>query len=172
MAISALERIEAQRTSLGQRLEDLESVRTAARQSIAEAEQALNSLADPDLLETELENARIKASDAAAKVADTRALFATRARESASDRERLTAAARAVREWEQRRENAEKRLSQNLERRAEQERERSELEKEPAQLQSAIVELERANDESQIRLGEAGADERAAEETLVELPNP
>ncbi|MGH6730126.1 MAG: chromosome segregation protein, partial [Sphingomicrobium sp.] len=90
-AAAALERIDAQRSALNQRLEDLEPVLLASRDAVGGAEQALAQLPDPADLGAEVEQARETASSAAAAVADKRAEAATRARETAADRERLGA---------------------------------------------------------------------------------
>jgi chromosome segregation protein len=166
-ATSALERIDAQRSSLLQREGDLQPVLRAAREAVTQAELSLAALPDPQALEHEVEAARNHAKSHAAAVAEKRAEAATRARESAADRERLSAAAREQAEWRKRRENAEERLAQALDRKKQQEKERSELESEPAELDSKIRELELANDESQLGIGNAAAAEREAEEKLA-----
>jgi chromosome segregation protein len=167
-AAAALERIEAQRSGLEQRQLDLEPVLEAAREAVTAAECALAALPDPAALENDVAAARTTAAGAASAVADKRAEAATRARESAADRERLSAAGREQIEWRKRRENAEDRLSQGLERQKQQSAERADLAKEPAELDSTIRELEHANDESQVRIAEAAAAERSAEEAVVE----
>jgi chromosome segregation protein len=93
-AAAALERIEGQRAALGEREADLEPVLAAARDAVAGAERALGSLPDPAAMEQQLEPARSAAAAAAAAVADKRAEAATKARETAADRERLASAAR------------------------------------------------------------------------------
>jgi chromosome segregation protein len=168
VAAAALERIEAQRSGLVQRQADLEPVLEAARESLVAAERALAALPDPAALEQDVASARASAADAATAVADKRAEAATRARESAADRERLSAAAREQAEWRRRRENAEERLAQGAERQKQQAAERSDLEKEPVALDAAIREIEQANEQSQVRIGEAATAERAAEEALAE----
>jgi len=167
-AASALERIEAQRSGLAQRQEDLEPVLAAARDALAVAERSLGVLPDPAALEQDIEAARGSAAEAASAVADKRAEAATRARESAADRERLSAASREQAEWRKRRENAEERLAQGRDRQKQQAAERADLEKQPAELDMKIAELEHANDESQVRIGEATAGEREAEQAVVE----
>ena len=167
-ASAALERIEAQRSGLAQRQADLEPVLEASRDALVAAERALAALPDPAALEQDVASARASAAEAATAVADKRAEAATRARESAADRERLSAAGREQAEWRKRRENAEERLAQGLNRQKQQAAERSELEKEPAALDAAIREIEQANEQSQVRIGEAATAERAAEEALVE----
>jgi chromosome segregation protein len=166
-AAAALERIEAQRSSLSQRLSDLEPVLDASREAVSAADRSLAALPDPAVLENDVEAARSIAADAATAVADKRAEAATRARESAADRERQSAAAREQSEWRKRRENAEERLAHGLERQRQQAAERVELAREPGELDSAIRDLEQANDESQVRIGEAAAAEREAEEAVV-----
>ena len=80
----------------------------------------------------------------------------------------MSAAAREQAEWRKRQENAEERLTQGLDRQKQQSAERAELAKEPAELDTRIAKIERANDESQVRIGEAASAERAAEEAVVE----
>jgi chromosome segregation protein len=167
-AAAALERIEAQRSGLAQRETDLEPVLEAARDALAAAERSLAALPDPAALEHDVEQARGVAADAASVVADKRAEAATRARESAADRERLSAAAREQAEWRKRLENAEERILQGSERQKQQAGERADLAKEPAELDSNIRELEHANDESQVRIGEATAEEREAELAVID----
>jgi chromosome segregation protein len=167
-AAAALERIDAQRAGLAQRQADLEPVFEAASDAVATADRALAALPDPAALESDVETSRAKAAGAASAVADKRAEAATRARETAADRERLSAAAREQAEWRKRQSDAEQRLEQALERQKQQATERSELESEPATLDTKIRELEHANDESQVRIGEASAAEREAEKAVVE----
>ncbi|HEX6073434.1 MAG TPA: chromosome segregation protein, partial [Sphingomicrobium sp.] len=167
IAAATLERMEAQRAGLAQRQADLEPVLDAARDAVAAAERSLAALPDPAALENELEGGRASAATAASAVADRRAEAATRARETAADRERLSAAAREQAEWRKRRSDAEQRLTLAIERRNLQAAERSELEREPADLDQKIAALERTNNESQVRVGEATAAEREAEEAVI-----
>src|SRR5207247_697997 len=62
---------------------------------------------------------------------------------------------------------SEQRLAQAVERQQQQSAERVELESEPAALDGQISELERANSESQIKIGEASAAERDSEDAVV-----
>ncbi len=167
VASAALQRIEDHRSALAQRQSDLEPVLEAAREAAQVAENSLRALPDPAMLERELETARTVAADAASAVAEKRAEAATRARETATDRERLSAAGREQAEWRNRQSDAEKRLGDAVERQKQQSAEREQLEKEPLQLDSSIAELERANDESQIRIVEAATAEREAEEAVA-----
>jgi chromosome segregation protein len=166
-ASAALERIEAQRSSLAQRQADLQPVLEAAGESVTAAERSLAALADPAALEHEVEGSRTSAAAAASAVAEKRAEAATKARETAADRERSSAVGREEAEWRKRLADAEQRLASAVERQKQQARERAELEKEPAELDSKIRELEHANDQSQLRIGEATAGEREAEEAVV-----
>ena len=93
-ATAAIERIEAQRSGLAQRRADLEPVVDAARDALTAAERALAALPDPAALEVEVEQSRDGAALAATAVADKRAEAATKARETAADRERHSAAGR------------------------------------------------------------------------------
>ena len=166
-AAAALERIEAQRSSLEQRQADLEPVLGAATEAVTAAERSLSALPDPGAIEHQVEDARASAATAAAAVADKRAEAATKARETAADRERHSAAGREQAEWRKRQADAEQRLAAAVERQKQQVAERAELQKEPAELDAKIVELEHANDQSQVRIGEATAAEREAEEAVV-----
>jgi chromosome segregation protein len=166
-AAAALDRIVAQRSSLEQRLADLDPVLEAAHDAVAAAEGSLSALPDPATLEHELEGARSSAAAAASKVADKRAEAATKARETAADRERSSAAGREQAEWRKRQADAEQRLALAIERHGQQAAERGELQKEPAELDSRIAGLEHSNDQSQVRIGEASAAEREAEEAVV-----
>ena len=165
--IIAIERIEAQRTGFVQRLGDLEPVLEAAREAVALAERTLAALPDPAALESGVETARQVAATAASAVADKRAEATTKARETASDRERLAAAGREQAEWRKRQADAEQRLANATERQKAQASERTELESEPAALDRQIDDLEHSNDNSQVRIGEATAAEREAEEAVI-----
>ena len=167
LATAALERIEAQRSGLEQRQVDLEPVLEAAGAAVSAAKRALATLPDPAVLEHDLEAARTDAAAKASAVADKRAEAATKARETAADRERHSAAGREQAEWRKRLENADQRLAQATERQKQQSAERADLAREPAELDSKIGELEHSNDESQVRIGEATAAEREAEEAVV-----
>ncbi len=166
-AAAALERIEAQCASLIQRQADLEPVLEASREAAAAAQQSLAALADPAALEHEVEASRASAASAASAVADKRAEAATKARETAADRERSTAAGREQAEWSKRQADAEHRLGSAIERQKQQSSERADLSKEPAELDARIGELEHSNDQSQVRIGEATAAEREAEEAVL-----
>ena len=167
-AAAGLERIEAQRSGLAQRQDDLEPVLAAAREAVGAAERSLAALPDPAALEHDVEAGRTAAAEAASKVADKRAEAATKARETAADRERLNAAARERSDWRKRQGDAEKRLAGAKERQAQQSAERAELETEPAELDEQIQSLERANSESQVKVGEASVAEREAEGAVVD----
>ena len=167
VAAAALERIEAQRGSLAQRQADLEPVLEASREAVGAAERSLAALPDPAALEQDVEGSRGNAAAAATAVADKRAEAATKARETAADRERYSAAGRDQAEWRKRREDAEQRLGLAIERQQQQAAERADLSKEPSELDSKIGDLEHANDQSQVQVGEATAAEREAEEAVV-----
>ena len=160
-AVAALERIEAQRDGLAQRQADLEPVIEAAKAAVAAAGRSLGALPDPAALEHDVETARSVAATTASAVAEKRAESATKARETAADRERLSAAAREQAEWRKRQSDAEQRLAGAVERQKQQSAERADLEKEPASLDEHIAALERANNESQVTIGDASAAERA-----------
>ena len=166
-AVASLERIEGQRSSLAQRQGDLEPVLQASQASVAAAERSLAALPDPAALEHHVEQSRGRAGTAATAVAEKRAEAATKARETAADRERSSAAGREQAEWRKRQADAEQRLAAAIERQKGQVDERAGLDKEPAELDAKITDLEQANDQGQVRLGEATAAEREAEENVV-----
>jgi chromosome segregation protein len=166
-ATSALERIDAQRSGLMQRQDDLKPVLEAATAAVSLSQKSLAALPDPSALEHDLEAARNDAAAKASAVADKRAEAATKARETAADRERHAAAGREQAEWRKRLENADQRLAQATERQKQQAAERADLATEPAELDARIKDLEHSNDESQVRIGEATAAEREAEEAVV-----
>ena len=167
-AAAALERLEAQRVGLGQRLADLAPVIEAAGAAVSAAQAALAALADPAALGHELEAARASAGEAAGAVADKRAEAATRARESAADRERLGAAEREQSEWRRRQADAEGRLAQAVERQKFQAAERAELAGGPERLDAEIGELEQAIAGNQATVAEAAAAEQEADRQLAE----
>jgi len=166
-AAAAMERIEAQRSGLSQRADDLQPVLDAAREAVTAAERSLAALPDPGALEHEIEASRTTAAAAASGVADKRAEAATKARETAADRERSSAAGREQAEWRKRQADAELRLASAVDRQEQLATERGELQKEPAELDAKIDELEHANDQSQVKVGEATAAERDAEENVI-----
>jgi len=166
-AAAARDRLDAQRTQLDQRVADLAPVLEASRDQLAAAEAALLQLPDPTALEHEVQQSRANAATAASAVADRRAEAATRARETAADRERSNAAGREQAEWRKRHADAVRRLESAVERQNHQKTERQELEKEPADLDSKVLALEQANQESQVRIAEGAAAERLAEEALI-----
>jgi chromosome segregation protein len=166
-AVAALERIEAQHASLEQRLADLEPVLGAADDALAAAERSMGALPDPGAIEQQVEAARAAAATAASAVADKRAEGATKARETAADRERSSAAGREQSEWRKRQADAEQRVAATVERQNQQAAERGELQKEPTALDARIGELEQANEQIQVQIGEAAAAERQAEEAVV-----
>ena len=167
LAAATLERIQAQRAGLAQRAEDLHPVLEATRDSVAVAEQSLANLPNPAALEDDVEKARALAAEAASRVAESRAESATKARETAADRERASAASREQAEWRKRHADADQRLSQALERQKQLAEERQELRDAPEDLDRQIGELEKVNSESQVRIGEAAAAERTAEEAVI-----
>jgi chromosome segregation protein len=166
-AAATLERIEAQRSGLAQRQDDLKPVLSAATDALSAAERSLATLPDPGVLESGVEAARAKAATVADAVADKRAEAATRARETAADRERHSAAAREQAEWRKRESDADQRLALAVERQKQQADERADLASEPAELDRRIHQLEQSNDESQVHVGEAAAGEREAEEAVA-----
>lgn len=167
-AAAALERLEAQRAGLIERRADLQPVVEAAKDAVGVAEAALAALPDPSALEREVESAREAAATAANAVADKRAESATKARETAADRERLNNAGREQSDWRKRLADAEQRLTQATHRQKELSEEQATLKQEPAELDRQIAELERTNSESQMKVGEASAAEQEAERAVVD----
>ena len=167
-AAAAIERLQAQREALEQRLGDLEPLASAAAEAVATAEAALGALADPAELEAQVETARSQAAEAGKAVADKRAEAATRARETSAARERHAAAAREQGEWRRRQSNAEERLAQARERQDQQRQEREELEKQPQKLDDEVAALERESAGSDAAVAQAAAAEREAGTQLAE----
>ncbi|MEO8547518.1 MAG: AAA family ATPase [Sphingomicrobium sp.] len=167
-AAAALERLEAQRAALGERLADLGPVVDAAAEAVTAAESALATLPDPAALELEIDGARGCAAAAAEVVADKRAEAATRARETAADRERHGAAGREQNEWRKRQSDAEARLTQAVERQQSQVAERAELAAEPERLTGEIDALEQAIADNQSAVAAAAAAEQEAERGFSE----
>jgi chromosome segregation protein len=160
---AAIERVQAQRSALEQRLGDLDPLTSAAAEAVAAAEASLVRLPDPADLEAEVEAARAQATDAGKAVAEKRAEAATRAREAASARERDAAAAREQSDWHRRQQNADERLSQARERQVQLRDESEELQKQPEQLDAQIADLERESAGSEALLSKAASAEREAE---------
>jgi chromosome segregation protein len=166
-AQAALERLESQRAGLAQRREDLQPLLKAAAASVAAAEAAMAALPDPAALQSEIDAARGNAGDLGAAVADKRAEAATRARESARDRERHSTAGREQGEWRRRLADAEMRLAHAVERQQQQANERAQLASEPAALDAEIAKLESDNALGQQGMADAGSVERAAEQHVA-----
>ena len=162
-AAGALERIEARRIVLAERLADLEPLLAASHQAIATAQAALAALTDPDQLAGQIGDARTAAVAAGEAVADLRAAAATRAREMASDRERDAAAQRELGEWRIRTREAAARLIETARRAEDLSAERRDLSGEPARLADEVQRLETENQACEARAGEAAAAEAAAE---------
>jgi chromosome segregation protein len=163
-ASAAMERIQAQRSALEQRLTDLDPLAEAAGEAVAAARAGLGSLPDPASLEAEVDGAREAAASAGKAVADKRAEAATRARETAASRERHSAAEREQSEWRRRKADAEARLEQARTRKEQQRQEREALEEEPKALDSEIAALEQENAGSEASLAQVAAGEREAED--------
>jgi chromosome segregation protein len=167
-AAAAIERAQAQRSALEQRLADLEPLAQAAAEAVASAEASLSTLPDPADLEAQVETARARAGDAGAAVADKRAEAATRARETSAARERHSAAGREQAEWRRRLGDAEQRLEQARERLQQQQSERAELSSEPQLLDEQLVALERESAGIEAAVSQAAASEREAESELAQ----
>jgi chromosome segregation protein len=167
-AAAAIERLEAQRSALEQRLADLAPLAKASAAAVAAAEAALGGLADPAELEAEVQRARDAAGEAGKAVAEKRAEAATRARETSAARERHSTAGREQAEWHRRQSDAEQRLQQARERLNQQKEEHSSLETEPAALDEQVAALEQESAGSEAVVAQAAAAEREAEAALAE----
>jgi chromosome segregation protein len=166
-AAAAIERLDAQRGGLEERLADLTPIAQAARESVDVAKAGLASLPDPAVLQTEIELARGKASAAGEAVADCRARAATRARETAADRERHAAAGRESGEWRARGLQAERRLAETSARAMAMEEEQEELASQPDRHAAEIERLEKAVGESEAEISRTAAAERDAQEAVA-----
>ncbi|QIK78407.1 chromosome segregation protein SMC [Sphingomonas piscis] len=162
-AVSAIERLAAQRSGLEQRLADLDPVLSASHEALESAEASLQALPDPAVLEKEVGERRSSATAAGAAVADKRAEAATRARETAADRERQSAARREEGEWRRRDSEAEKRIAAAAQRRADQADERRALQQEPEALDEEIASLERGSAEAEALVAKAADAEQSAD---------
>jgi chromosome segregation protein len=167
-AAAVIERVQAQRSALEQRLADLEPLANAASEAVTVAETSVGTLADPAELEAEVETARSKAAEAGRAVADKRAEAATRARETSAARQRHATVGQEQAEWRRRQDEAEERLSQARERLGQQRQEREELEKEPERLDAQVADLEQESAGSEAFVAQAAASEREAEGALAE----
>jgi chromosome segregation protein len=168
-ATAAVERLQAQRSGLEQRLADLEPLATAAAEAVATAEAAVAALPDPEALQQDVDSARQQAEAAGKAVADKRAEAATHARESSAARERHAAAGREQSEWRRRQQDAEQRLALARERRAQQSEERRSLEQEPERLDKEVGELEQESAGSDASAAASVEAEREAEAALAQL---
>ena len=166
-AANAIERLDAQRAALVERLADLDPLIDASAQSVDAASKALGALADPAVLANEIDAARKAASTAGAEVADRRAAAATRARELAADRERDAAAQRAAGEWRERGRKASDRLVETAARAAGLALERIEITAEPDRLASEIGRIERETASSEALVGAAASAESDAEQAVA-----
>ncbi|HET6941695.1 MAG TPA: chromosome segregation protein, partial [Sphingomicrobium sp.] len=166
-AAAAIDRLNAQREAIAQRSEDLAPVAQASFEALQAAEEVIAKLADPAVLEADVEAARSSASAAGSAVADKRAEAATRARETAAARERHGTAGREQEEWRRRHSDAKRRLASAVERQAQQAAERAGLSQEPVRLDEAIAELETRSRDCERGTAAAAAAERAAESEVA-----
>jgi chromosome segregation protein len=166
VAAAAIERTQAQRSALEQRLSDLDPLTEVAAEAVASAEGSLATLPDPADLEAQVEAARGLASEAGKAVADKRAEAATRAREASAARERHAAAGREQAEWRRRLGDAEVRLKQAAERLEQQRQERAELQEEPQLLDGQVKAFEQESAGSEAVISQAAIAEREAETAL------
>ncbi len=162
-AAAAIDRLNAQREAVSQRVEDLKPVAEASTEALCAAEAVIAALPDPAALEADVGAARSRASDAGSAVADKRAEAATRARETAAARERHGASGREQEEWRRRHADAKRRLASAVERQGQQAAEREQLSPEPQRLDDLLAELEARGREYERGTSAAAEAERAAE---------
>jgi chromosome segregation protein len=162
-AAAAIDRLNAQREAVSQRVEDLKPVAEASTEALRAAEAVIAGLPDPAALEADVEGARSRASEAGSAVADKRAEAATRARETAAARERHGASGREQEEWRRRHADAKRRLASAVERQVQQAAEREQLSPEPQRLDDVLMDLETRGREYERGTSAAVEAERAAE---------
>ena len=168
-AAGALERLDAQRATLGERRQELEPVIAAAAGAVAQAEAAIAALPDAGFLASEIAAARQEASRRGEAVADRRAEAATRARTAANDRERQAAAGREQVAWTDRAEAAARRIAEAADRIVAIAEEQAVLASEPTELEDRLATLESDAGSSEAAIAAAAAAEREAEEGLADL---
>ena len=168
-AAAALDRLQAQRSSLDERLSDLKPVISAANDAATRAETELNGLPDPEALEAEVVLARGCAAAAGTAVAEKRAEAATSARDISAARERHSASGREDAEWRRRLSEAERRIAEAGQRLEQVLQERHNLEKEPESLDIEIRTLEEQSARSEAAISAAFEAEREAEQTLATI---
>ena len=166
-AAAALERLDAQRAALAERMSDLQPVIGAAVEAVDAAEVALAALPDAAGLAADIEAARGLATAAGEAVADKRAGAAARARETGAARERLAAAATEAGDWRRRASVASDRLAETDDRARTLALEQDELAQQPDELAAEIVSLEVrcATCDNSVQL--AAVSEREAEAALA-----
>ncbi len=167
-AASALERIATQRNDLEQRLTELQPLHAAATEVLVQAEQAFAALPESAALELAVVDAREKATAAGAMVAERRADAATRARLTATDRERHVTAGKDQAAWRDRAAAADQRLLETAERARTHAEEREQLSGQPEQLALEIEAAEQESARNDVVLADAQAAERTAEVALAE----
>ncbi len=168
-ATAALERLDGQRASLGERQGDLAPVLAAANEAVTTAERSLAGLPEGVALATEIDEARNAARSAGQQVADKRAEAASRGRETASARERQVTAVREAGEWRRRASAAEARLVETAARASEIDDEQRQLSGDPEALANTVAALEAEAGSCEARVGMAAAAERETQEALGEV---
>ena len=167
-AAAALERIEAQRSSLVQRQADLDPVLDAPREALTAAERVAFGLPDPAALEHEVEGSRTSGRDR--RIGCRRQARGGRDQGARDRRRPRTARAlphASSREWRKRQADAEQRLHSAVERQTAAGGRTGRPVEGAGRARRQIGELEQANDQSQVRIGEAAAAEREAEEAVA-----
>ncbi len=138
-----------------------------ATESLAAAEAAAAALPVASTLAAEVVAARDAATRAGSTVADARAASATRARETAADRERHAAAGREAAEWRARVARAQERLADAAERQAVLAAERADLADRPAEQANAIAAIEADAAASEGAVATSAAAERDADQAVA-----
>ena len=168
-AAGALDRLDHQRAMLAERIAEAEPVSQAAWAALSDAEQALSSLPDATLLESEILAARNLAATRGQAVADLRAEAATQARTAAADRERHAAAGKEASAWRDRAAATERRLADAAERTTALSEERAAVSVEPENLERELAGLESELRGSEAQVSATLAAEREAEAAAHQL---
>jgi chromosome segregation protein len=166
-AQAMLDRLDEQRAILIARIADLDPLAAASAEALAAALATAAALPGSAALVAEAAPARAAAARAGERVADARALSATRARETAADRERHVVAGRDATEWRARAARAEERVADADLRHGALVTERAELADQPAFQAGAIAALEAEVAASEGSVATSAAAERDAEQAVV-----
>jgi chromosome segregation protein len=165
-AAVALERLELRRTSIAERMAQMEADLVDARAALVSAEQVATALPDARTTDGLVAELRQVAEAAQRALADVRAEAATQARSVSADKQRLDAASKEQESWRLRASDAAKRQADMTRRIAEAESEAGGLADAPASIAVQLKETEVEAEEA-AAAAEAELDgERAAEATL------